>query len=111
MRVAALYFESMGVFAVNFKLTWKRDSSGGQIQPQAPPSLVTWVDLYLNSTFTLPDSADERTTFTVWVKARDFTGHERTDRTQVHFDQSPPSIQDFDFVMNSPADNINFPSK
>ena len=99
-------------FSVNFKVTHKRDHDGGLKQPiipSFPPS--SWTDLGLDTTFTLPDTASEGSTFTIWVKATDVMGNVKVDRTQVLFDDTPPEVEEFEFNMNSPAENVDFASK
>ena len=100
------------LFSVNFKVHFKKDHDGGKNQPPIPssPSSV-WTDLDLNTTFNIPDTASEGTTFTVWVKATDVLGNVKVDRTQVNFDVTPPAVEKFDFNMNSPAENVDFASK
>ena len=97
--------------SVNFKVTYKRDQDGGLKQPTVPSSSSSWTDLGLGTNFTVPDTASEGSTFTIWVKATDVLGNVKVDRTQVHFDDTPPEVEKFEFSMNSAAQNVDFASK
>ena len=94
--------------AVNFKVQHAKDHDGGQNQPLEPTG--SWIDVYLNTSFTVPETPSEADTVTIWVKARDIMGTEVVERTQVTFDGSPPSVQDLKFHMNVPVEGIDFSS-
>ena len=94
--------------AVNFKVQHAKDHDGGQNQPLEPTR--PWIDMYLNTSFTVPETPSEADTVTIWVKARDIMGTEVVERTQVTFDGSPPSVQDLKFHMNVPVEGIDFSS-
>ena len=102
---------SIDLFSVNFKVTFKRDQDGGLKQPTIPSPSSSWTDLGLGTNFTVPETASEGSTFTIWVKATDVLGNVKVDRTQVHFDDTPPEMERFEFSMNSAAQNVDFASK
>ena len=103
--MSALIF---ALVAVNFKLQHAKDHDGGQNQPVKPTG--SWIDMYLNTSFTVPETPSEADTVTIWVKARDILGTEVVERTQVTFDGSPPSVQSLKFHMNVPVEGIDFSS-
>ena len=103
--MSALIF---ALVAVNFKLQHAKDHDGGQNQPVEPTG--SWIDMYLNTSFSVPETPSEADTVTIWVKARDILGTEVVERTQVTFDGSPPSVQSLKFHMNVPVEGIDFSS-
>lgn len=101
------------LLSVKFKLGYTKDHDGGKNQKfeETSPS-SGWIDLGLNTTFTLPSSVSpsEADTVTVWVKAADAMGNEKIQRTQVTFDSTPPNVQNLQFYINMFAPEIDFSS-
>ena len=100
--------ETKFLHAVNFKLQYAKDHTGGLRQPTTPHGV--WLDLFLNTSFIVPVTPSEADTVTVWVKATDVMGTEAVERTQVTFDGSRPNVLKLEFHMNVAVEGIDFSS-
>ncbi|XP_048246431.1 uncharacterized protein LOC124142650 [Haliotis rufescens] len=97
---------------VKFEVVVRKDSNGGKNQ-QEPTS--GWVDVGLNETYIIPAGSHgapltNRDTVTVWVRATDVLGNTRVNFTRVHFDDTPPEVEQPVFRRNIQTNNVPFSS-
>nr|KAG5693743.1 hypothetical protein BaRGS_002126 [Batillaria attramentaria] len=94
---------------IKFEVGHAMDHQGGANQSLTDPPFG-WINLGLNTSFTVPQSPTQGDTVTVWVKATDAMGNEKTDRTRVTFDSTQPNVIDIQFRMNTPVPGIDYSS-
>ncbi|XP_071102512.1 uncharacterized protein [Haliotis cracherodii] len=95
---------------VKFEVANRKDSNDGMNQT-IPTSDSDWVDVGLTETYTInAASLTNRDTVTVWVRATDVLGNTRIDSTRVHFDDTPPEVEQPMFRRNIQTNNAPFSS-
>ncbi|XP_067649879.1 uncharacterized protein [Haliotis asinina] len=97
---------------VKFELAYAKDSNAGV--NQAEPT-TGWTDVGLSETYTIPQGLrlgplTKQHTVTVWVRATDILGNTRVDSTRVHFDDTPPEVEQPTFRKNVETNNVPFSS-
>ncbi|XP_046564127.1 uncharacterized protein LOC124272926, partial [Haliotis rubra] len=97
---------------VKFEIAYAKDSNAGvnQVEPA-----TGWTDVGLSETYTIPPGSHlylltKSDTVTVWVRATDVLGNTLVDSTRVHFDDTPPEVEQPVFRMNVQSNNISFSS-
>ncbi|XP_046559878.1 LOW QUALITY PROTEIN: uncharacterized protein LOC124268903 [Haliotis rubra] len=97
---------------VRFEIAYAKDSNAGVNQPEPATG---WTDVGLSETYTIPPGSHlgpltKSDTVTVWVRATDVLGNSRVDSTRVHFDDTPPEVEEPVFKRNVQTNNVPFSS-
>ncbi|XP_067649880.1 uncharacterized protein [Haliotis asinina] len=97
---------------VKFEIAYKKDSNAGVNQTEPTTG---WTDVGLSETYTIPQGLHlgpitKHDTVTVWVRAADILGNTRVDSTRVHFDDTPPVVEQPTFRKNVQTSNVPFSS-
>ncbi|XP_041368514.1 uncharacterized protein LOC121382898 [Gigantopelta aegis] len=88
---------------VKFEVAHEVDSRGGQGQHEPTTGWRTLNSSTLITTVS-PNYASRGDTVTIWVRATDITGRNKTDKIRVHYDDSPPSaLNEIKFRRNVPT--------
>ncbi|XP_046582946.1 uncharacterized protein LOC124290266 [Haliotis rubra] len=97
---------------VKFEIAYAKDSNGGVNQTEPATG---WTDVGLSETYTIPPGLHlypltNKDTVTVWVRGTDVLGNSRVDSTRVHFDDTPPEVEEPVFRRNVQTNNVPFSS-
>nr|AUY55153.1 fibroblast growth factor receptor [Haliotis diversicolor] len=97
---------------VKFEIAYAKDSNAGVNQTEPTTG---WTDVGLNERYTIPPGSrlgtlTNKDTVTVWVRATDVLGNNRVDSTKVHFDNTPPEVEEPVFKRNVQTNGVPFSS-
>ncbi|XP_067649175.1 uncharacterized protein [Haliotis asinina] len=97
---------------VKFEIAYAKDSNAGVNQTEPATG---WTDLGLLETYTIPQGSHlgpltKEDTVTVWVRATDVLGNSQIDSTRVHFDDTPPEVEEPVFRRNVQTNRVPFSS-